>query len=111
MGKGTAVGLGCEASLACARPGNGFAEALLVRSALGPHRSPYACGGAIGCRLRAPAADHCFLINDGPATAVRLDTRDYCYGKATDAITGDALPLAQPISLPAYGGRWLRLEK
>ncbi len=111
LGKGTGVVLGYEASLMCFRPGDVVAEEMLVRHALGEHRSPYACDGAIAYRLAAPAADHYFLINDGPATRVGLDTRELAYRKMTDALTQENLPLGEPLSLPAYSGRWLRLEK
>ncbi|MFP4058377.1 MAG: beta-galactosidase trimerization domain-containing protein [Candidatus Brocadiia bacterium] len=110
-GQGTAVVLGFQAALMCRRPGHAWAEERLVRYALGPHRSPYACQGAIAYRLAAPAADHYFLINDGPATAAGLDTRDMAYRSAADAVSGEALDLERPVPLPAHGGRWLRLEK
>ncbi len=111
LGKGTAVVLGCEASLMCYRPGDIVAEEMLVRHALGEHRSPYACYGAIAYRLAAPAADHYFLINDGPAASATLDTRDAAYRRMADAVTGEELALDQPIPLPPHSGRWLRLER
>ena len=111
LGEGAAVVLGYEASLVCFRPGDVVAEERLVRYALGPHRSPYACDGALAYRLAAPAADHYFLINDGPPTAVFLDTREQAYAACTDAVTGEGLPLGEAIALPAYSGRWLRLER
>ncbi|MBM4034461.1 MAG: hypothetical protein FJ291_22170 [Planctomycetes bacterium] len=109
LGRGTALVLGYEASLMCFRPGDVVAEEMLVRHALGENRSPYACDGAIAYRLAAPAADHYFLINDGPATTVNLDTRDYAYASAADAVTQEQLGLGDPIELPAHSGRWLRL--
>lgn len=111
LGKGTGVVLGYEASLTCFRPGDVVAEEMLVRYTLGTHRSPYACHGAIVYRLASPAADHYFLINDGPATCVELDTRDLVYRRMCDALTLEHLPIGEPINLPAYSGRWLRLEK
>jgi len=111
LGKGTGVVLGYEAGLMCYRPDDIVAEEMLVRHTLGEHRSPYACYGAIAYRLAAPAADHYFLINDGPATSAMLDTRDLAYRRATDAVSGEELALAQPIALPSHSGRWLRLEK
>ena len=111
FGDGTAVILGYEASLSCARPGNEAAEKELVAYALGPHRPPYACDGAIAYRLAAPQADHYFLINDGPATSVRLDTGGYRYRSLSDPVTEAELTIGQPIELEAYSGRWLRFEK
>lgn len=111
LGKGTAVILGYEASLTCFRPGDPVAEEMLVRHTLGPLRSPYACDGAIAYRLAAPAADHYFIINDGPAAVVHLDTRNYAYAAAEDVLTQEVLPLDGPIELPAHSGRWLRFHK
>ncbi len=109
FGEGTAVILGAEASLACLKPGRTEIEHLLVRTALGARQVPFTCTNAIAYRLAAPAADHYFLINDGPATTAILDTRAYRYRTIQDAVTGETI--AGPIPLPAHGGRWLRLEK
>jgi beta-galactosidase len=111
VGAGTAVVLGFEASMMCFRPGNAAAEDLLVRQLLGTRRPGYFCAGAIVYRLAAPQADHYFLINDGPATAVRLQTPGHDYSAAIDAITQEPVGLGAAIDLPPYGGRWLRLTK
>ena len=110
-GDGTAVLLGYEASMMAFRPGHAEAEALLLRHALGDYAAPYGSEEALVYRLAAPAADHYILINDGPATDVRLDTRDFSYERVTDAVTGEALELGAPIPLERYSGRWLRFEK
>jgi beta-galactosidase len=110
-GEGTAVVLGYEASLMCFRPGQELAEGWLARYVLGPYHSPYSCTGAIVYRLAGPAADHYFLINDGPAKTVELDTRDYRYQGVQDAVSEERLALRVPIALPPYSGRWLRFEK
>ena len=109
LGEGTAVLLGAEASLACLKPGNKAIEALLVKTALGKRKSPYACKGAIVYRIAAPAADHYFLINDGPARSVTLDTLGHKYRSAADAVSGEKIK--GKVRLPAHGGRWLRMEK
>ena len=111
FGEGTAVVIGCEASRRCARPGGTDAERRLVAWALGAHETPYACEEAIVYRLAAPSADHYFLINDGPATAATLNTKQMRYLGAVDAVTGEGLSLDAPIDLAAYSGRWLRCEK
>ena len=95
----------------CAKPGNEQAEKALVRYALGSYRPPFACDGAIVYRIAAPEADHYFLINDGPATTVTLDTGAYCYSSVGDAVTQESLVLGAPIALEAYSGRWLRFGK
>jgi beta-galactosidase len=111
LGQGQAVFIGCQASLNCFRPGNRTMEALLMRHALGPNRSPYACDGAIVYRLAAPTADHYFLVNDGMEVDVMLDTRDYRYRGVSDAIENRPLALGDPITIQSHSGRWLRFEK
>ena len=111
LGDGSAVLIGCEAARACFRPGDADAERRIVAWALGPNESPYACDGAVAYRLAAPAADHYFLISDGPAAEARLDTKQFHYAAVTDAVTGETVDLNAPIRLPAHSGRWLRCEK
>jgi len=111
LGRGVAVLIGCEAALSCARPGNAPLESLLIRHALGSYRPPYHCAGAIVYRLAAPAADHFFLINDGPAQAVYLQAGPHRYRAISDAVAQTALEPGAPISLEAHSARWLRFEK
>jgi beta-galactosidase len=110
VGKGAAVLLGYEAAMACFKPGNDQAERRLVKCSLGGHESPLACSGAICYRLAAPAADHYFLINDGPTAAASLTTKQR-YRRATDPVTGEELAIGKPIAVEAYSGRWVRMEK
>ncbi len=109
LGAGTAVVLGANASLSCLKPGHVRMEELLTHTALGGRRPPFACEGALVYRLAAPAADHYFLINDGPARSVGLDTKAFRYVAARDALTGE--PVFGQVDLPAHGARWLRMEK
>jgi beta-galactosidase len=111
LGKGSAVMLGYEAAQSCFNPGNADNERRLLQYALGQLSSPYACEGAIVYRLAAPNADHYFLLNDGPATTVRLDTKALRYRNAIDAVTGETLTLGGEIKLATHDARWLRLEK
>jgi beta-galactosidase len=62
-------------------------------------------------RLAAPAADHYFFINDGPAARVKLDTKKFSYASASDPVTGEKVALGAPVELEAYSGRWLRYVK
>lgn len=110
-GKGSAAILAYEASGMCFEPGKEEAERRLVRYTLDSYQPLFRCEGAIVYRLAAPTADHYFLINDGPARSVHLDTSGFVYRSATDALTGEPLSLGAPIELEAYSGRWLRLEK
>lgn len=107
MGKGTAVILGAQASLACLKPGNTAMEALLIRTALGGLTPSFACRDAIVYRLAAPGADHYFLINEGPARTVRLDAEALGYAAAADPVSGDTVNLAA-IALDADSARWVR---
>jgi beta-galactosidase len=111
LGKGTAVMMGVQASLSCLRPGNTPAERLIARHVLGSYEPPFACKGALVYRLAAPKADHYFFMNDGPATRVVLDTKNYCYKSVTDPVSRQTLVQGAPIELEAFGGRWLRYEK
>jgi beta-galactosidase len=111
LGKGTAVILGYEAAHGCFKPGNAAGEKMLLQYALDKLTSPFACDGAIAYRLASPKADHYFLLNDGPARTVRLDTKALRYRSASDAVTGESLPLGGEIKLAAHDARWVRLEK
>ena len=84
---------------------------LWLRYALGGAGAPFACEGALAYRLASPAADHYFLINDGPARRVRLDTRAFRYRSLRDAVSGASLRIGDPVEVEAWGGRWLRFEK
>lgn len=110
FGRGTAVILGYEASMMAFKPGNTKAEAHLVRQVLGSIEPPYAATGAIVYRLASPKADHFFLINDGPATTAKLETKLTSYRQVVDAVTGEVLNL-NAIRIPGYDARWLRAEK
>jgi beta-galactosidase len=110
-GAGRAIVLGWEASLMCCDPGQLWAEQQLVSPTLDGLQSPYACEGAIAYRLVAPAADHYFLLNDGVATEARLRFEGPSYTSATDAVTGEAIPLEHSIGIAAHSGRWLRCLK
>ncbi|HYE05059.1 MAG TPA: beta-galactosidase trimerization domain-containing protein [Planctomycetota bacterium] len=110
-GRGSAVILGWDASLACHRAGNDAGQRLLVEHALRGIARPYSCRGAVAYRLAAPAADHWFLFNDGPARHAVLDTGGYAYARWLDAVTGEALDGRAPIAVEARSARWLRAER
>ena len=110
LGDGSAMILGYEASMKCFKPGNEEAEDQLVRFMLGDLEPFFSCENAIVYRIAAPDADHYFLINDGEAQSVKLNTL-YEYTTRMDAITGEILPLEHPIELEGFSGRWVRCEK
>jgi beta-galactosidase len=111
LGKGKAIILGYEASLNCFKQGNTDEEKKLVRYALGEYTPTFTCEGSLVYRLSAPTADYYIFINDGEATTVNLDTKNYKYKAVTDAISGEKLNLGAAIKLEAHSGRWLRFEK
>ena len=110
-GRGTAVILGFEASGLCHRPDNAAGEALLREHTLGGLAAPFACADAIVYRLAAPAADHYFLVNDGPARAATLRLDGFRYRRLSDAISGEEFALGAPVPLAAHDARWLRAER
>ena len=93
------------------RPGNLALQAELIRNMLGTLESPYACLEVPVYRLAAPEADHYFLLNDGPARSVRLNSKAMRYKAAVDVVTGKNVLLGSPIALEANSGRWLRFAK
>ncbi len=110
LGKGTAVLLGYEASTVCFKPGNAAMEQLLVKNTLLNYTSPYSCPGAIVYRLSSAAADHYFIMNEGPSKKIALKTI-FSYGQAKDAITGEKVLLTGPVEMQANSARWVRVEK
>lgn len=111
LGQGSAVILGYEAARSCFKPGNAAMEDLLRKYALGTLKLTFQSEEAIVYRLASPEVDHYFLLNEGEEKAVDLTFNGYQYQRASDAVSGDSVPLGEPIALPAYGARWLRYEK
>jgi beta-galactosidase len=129
FGQGTAVVLGYEASRMCFWQGSRRAQTMLLRYTLGGYGAPYSCswephhppGGAaprglagatqpIIYRLAAPAADHYFVINEGAAKQVTLNTK-LTYKQLSDAVTGRELKLGARFLVGQDSGRWLRAIK
>ncbi len=110
LGAGDARVIAYEASRHVTQAGNTAGEAALRDIVLDGIQLPYACDEAIVYRLAAEGADHYFLLNDGPESRATLRTPAYTYAGATDAVTGEALDLSQPIPIPAHSGRWVRAE-
>ncbi|MGF7214707.1 beta-galactosidase [Spirosoma lacussanchae] len=107
-GRGTAVVLGYEAARMCFRPGHTDSENQLISQVLGTSQPPYRCTDAIVYRLAAPAADHYFFINDGPARTASLTTGAIRYKAAVDALTNEPIDLNRPVALDANSSRWIR---
>ena len=111
LGRGSAVVMGYQASLMCKKPGNLQVETWLMEAVLGTHKLPYACNECIVYRLAASGADHYFLLNDGEAVRAYLHTGEYRYASAEDPVSGEKIRHDEPIDVPGYGGRWIRMIK
>jgi beta-galactosidase len=110
-GAGQGIVLAWDASFELFLPGKDLAQQQLVATILKDIPGAYSAAGAVVYRLAAPAADHYFFINDGPAKQVRLQTPGYQYKAAEDPVSQEKLTLGAPLDLEAYSGRWLRLVK
>lgn len=111
LGKGTAVVLAAAASFSMQSPGNKFMQDWTIKYTMGDLESPYGCSNALVYRLASPVADHYFIMNDGEAKQVLLDTKKYKYSSAEDAITGQPIAVGSPFYVEAYSGKWIRFEK
>lgn len=111
LGKGTAVILATDASFSMQSPDNQFMQNWTIQYTMGDWTSPYCCSNAIVYRLASSSADHYFIMNDGDAKQVLLDTKMYKYKSMEDAVTGESLRLGETFHVDAYSGRWIRMVK
>jgi beta-galactosidase len=112
LGKGTAVLLGCQASLNSHLPGNLFYEELIRDVTVGQAALPFRCEEVVVYQQVSPKAVHYFLINDqGKAVTAQLDISGFQPGDAVDAISGEPISSLSAIDVPAENGRWIRVAK
>lgn len=112
LGKGSAILLGWEAARACYLPGNPSAQKRLAKLLLGGALPFYRFESeAVAYRLPAPNADHYFIINEGEATEGTFSRLPYAYASATDAETGEAVDICQPIAVGTADARWIRCQR
>jgi beta-galactosidase len=112
VGRGTAVLVGWEAARACCRPGRANWQKLLAKTLLRGREPFYRCDGKPWAyRLAAPAADHYFILNEGPAADAHLTRLPFAYRRVTDVLSNETIDVGKPITIEADGGRWLRAEK
>jgi len=110
-GQGCAIVLGYPATLSCCSPSNREAESDLRRWTLGETYQPgYACE-VLTYRLAAPRADHYFLINEGAAQHVSLQTPGYGYARFEDVLDERKAMDPSAIELSPHSGRWIRAVK
>jgi beta-galactosidase len=110
LGKGTAVLLGCQASLNCVLPDQNFYEKLIRELSVDPARLPARCDGVLLYQQVSPGAVHYFLINDQmQAATVHLKINGFIPGTVQDAVSGETLPSLQTIEVPPEDARWIRV--
>lgn len=109
LGKGSAVIIATQVSLACQKPGNHFIQKFAAKHLLGATPLPFTCDGCLAYRLSAPDADHYFLINDGAPTSVHLTSQTIA-SVGQDAVSGETVH-TNSITLPGWSGRWLRFPR
>lgn len=111
LGKGSAVILAAAVSFSMKSPGNKFIQNWTIEHTMDNLESPYGCSNALVYRLASPTADHYFVMNDGEAKQVLIDTKRYKYSSAEDAITGQPIAIGLPFQVEAYSGKWIRFKK
>jgi hypothetical protein len=64
-------------------------------------------------RRSCPAADHYFLLNDGPATQVQISAASGPYTSATDVLADQPIDAGQTVAvdLPAESALWIRCSR
>ena len=112
IGRGTAVLIGFDAGRMCWRPGHDAVERLIAQLVWGDTRPGWTCGAPLAFRRRAPAADHYFLLNDGPARTIFLHVydREYAAGEYVLERTPIDVHGTIVIDLPAESGVWCRFS-
>ncbi len=116
-GKGKTIVFNFEAGRGVFKPGCPEREKYIARHILDGKNLPFevkARPGIMAFRRSAPAADHYFLLNDGKQGKARVTSRFVKYHKALDVLQDKEIHITDNqvvVSVPAYSGAWLRLEK
>jgi beta-galactosidase len=115
LGAGRAVLLGYDAGMACFKPGAAAWEKLLADQLLGGGlpRPGWSSDAPLAFRLSAPAADHYFLLNPGPARTAFIRAYDCAYRSGEQVLEEQALDVtgSLAVEIPAESAVWVRLEK
>ncbi|MCB0588710.1 MAG: beta-galactosidase trimerization domain-containing protein [Phaeodactylibacter sp.] len=116
-GEGEAVLINFEASRMTYLPGNDKMEDIVTFCTLGDIRPPFEVKGnkeSMVMRRAAPAADHYFILNDGPAEEIVIRSDVIRYRAAENVYTGEQLQLIQDgftVKVPERSGVWVRAVK
>jgi beta-galactosidase len=113
LGRGSAVLIGFDAARMCFEPGRGDLESLIASLVTGDGRADWECDAPLAWRLSHQAADHYFLLNDGPARTVFLKAHDHTYSAGRYVIDDSPVDVSGTISidLPARSGVWVRMQR
>lgn len=113
LGEGTAIFIGFDASMACFRPGGTTVESLISALVMGSRPRDWFCTAPLAFRLRAPHADHYFLINDGPTIDALIAAYDAVYSAGEDVIESMPIDTNGTISVRLEAGTaaWVRLAR
>ncbi|MEM1328411.1 MAG: beta-galactosidase trimerization domain-containing protein [Bacteroidota bacterium] len=116
-GKGEVLLFNFEASRMTYAPNNDAMERLLTYHTLGDIRPAYevknANHGVVMCRA-APEADHYFIINDGAAETIQIQSDVIDYGRAVNVYTDEVLKKTAngfEVEVAERMGVWVRVDK
>lgn len=113
-GAGAALLIGMDPAREAWKPGNVSMESLIADLVRQHIPAEWSCSHPLTFRLRTNAADHYFLINDGPETKATLDLEAPAPAGILDVIEArhlEARKAAVDLLLPAGSGRWIRVNR
>jgi len=110
---GSTVLIGADLSRQCLKPGDRNAEGLIASWVTAGQPPRYRCDAPLVWRRRCDAADHYFLLNDGPSMSAVLSVFDVSYSDVMDAVTGETFVSSRTLAVPleAHSGRWIRCSR
>lgn len=113
IGRGSAVLIGFDAARMCWKPGRPDIEGLIAALCLADDRTGWTCTAPIALRRTTLAADHYFLLNDGPAQTAWISAPDRVYTAGEDVLTGAAIDVSGTIAVPLEkeSAMWVRLAR
>jgi beta-galactosidase len=110
--RGRATLIGFDAARMCFQSGNVAVEKFLADLVMRGVGRGWETDAPIAFRRRSKAADHYFLINDGPARTVELRVHDRKCRWVEWVVEGEKRPIENDlrVKLPKESGIWLRLS-
>ena len=113
LGRGTATLIAFDPARMCWRPGNPPLQTWLAGVVRGNNPRKWECDAPMAFRLSSPAADHYFLLNDGPRRWATIRAHDRAYTSGQYVIERRPIDIIGTIAvdLPERSGVWLRLAR